>query len=460
MTDQVAPGIVRHLGIRYASAARFEAPVLVPFDPSAGPFDTAGPVSPQVPGMMEQLLGINAESMSEDCLFLNVFAPEGAGPDSNLPVLYWIHGGAYVNGSGSVPWYDGGSLAARGHVVVTINYRLGALGFLGEGNWGTLDQICGLQWVRQYVAQFGGDPGNVTIFGESAGGSAVVSLLAAPDAQGLFHKAWAMSPSINQLRTLDTASAWASAFFQHAGVADLDEAKALPLDKVLEAQAAVLAMPSTGYEMFTPAAGGLGLPTDLMDVVAASPVPLSVGTNRDENLLFLAFDPRYSSADDAKWHEHCVHQFGDRADEAKAAYEAARPGASPLWLIAAAQTDHVFRRPAQRLSEARSAAGNATWMYWFTWASPAFGGVLGSAHALDIPFAFDNLHQPGIDMLLGDGAERQAIATRFADEISSFSAKGTPSWEPFDTAERATLRIDATVELLHDPEPQLRALDA
>jgi para-nitrobenzyl esterase len=460
MTDQAAPAIVRHLGIRYATAARFEAPVLVPFDPTAGPFDTAGAVSPQVPGMMEQMLGINAESMSEDCLFLNVFAPEGAGPDSNLPVLYWIHGGAYVNGSGSVPWYDGGSLAGRGHVVVTINYRLGALGFLGEGNWGTLDQIAGLQWVRDHITGFGGDPGNVTIFGESAGGSAVVSLLAAPAAQGLFHKAWAMSPSINQLRTLEQANTWATTFFEAAGVADLDGARALPLDKVLEAQAAVLAMPSTGYEMFTPTAGGDGLPVDTLAAAAASPVPLSIGTNRDENLLFLAFDPRYSNADEAKWHAHTELQFGERADEARAAYEAARPGASPLWLIAAAQTDHVFRRPAQRLAEARSAAGNATWMYWFTWASPAFGGVLGSAHALDIPFAFDNLHQPGIDMLLGDGAERQSIATRFADEISSFSAKGAPSWEPFDTTERATLRIDTTVELLHDPEGELRALDA
>ena len=460
MTDQAAPGIVRHLGIRYATANRFAAPTMVPFDPAAGPFDAPGPLSPQVPGMMEQMLGIDANSMSEDCLFLNVFAPEGAGVDSKLPVLYWIHGGAYVNGGGSVPWYDGARLAARGHVVVTINYRLGALGFLGEGNWGTLDQICGLQWVREHIAGFGGDAGNVTIFGESAGGSAVVSLLAAPDAQGLFHKAWAMSPSINQLRTLEQSQSWAAAFFQKAGVVDLDEARTLPIEKVLEAQAAVLAMPNTGYERFTPTAGGGGLPVDVLGAAAASPVPLSIGTNRDENLLFLAFDPAYSNADEARWHEHAQRLFGARADEARAAYEAARPGASPLWLIAAAQTDHVFRRPAQRLAEARAALGNPTWMYWFTWASPAFGGILGSAHALDIPFAFDNLDQPGIEMLLGDGPERQAIATRFADEISSFSAKGAPSWEPFDTAERATLRIDTTVELLHDPEPALRALDA
>ncbi|MFM2077032.1 MAG: hypothetical protein RJA49_922 [Actinomycetota bacterium] len=459
MTDQPAPGIVRHLGIRFATAARFEAPVLVPFDAAAGPWDHAGPMSPQVPGMMESLLGLDASSMSEDCLFLDVFAPEGAGPGSNLPVLYWIHGGAYINGTGSTPWYDGSRLASRGHVVVTINYRLGAVGFLGAGNWGTLDQICGLEWVQANIAAFGGDPGNVTIFGESAGGSAVVSLLAAPTAQGLFHKAWAMSPSIRQLRTLEQADTWATAFFSAAGVAGLDEARALPLEKLLEAQAAVLAMPNTEYEMFTPTAGGLGLPADLLAAAAANPVPLSIGTNRDENLLFLAFDPRYSNADAGTWAEHAAQQFGERAAEAQAAYEAARPGATPLGLIGAAQTDRVFRRPAQQLAEARAQAGNPTWAYWFTWASPAFGGILGSAHALDIPFAFDNLAAPGIEMLLGDGPERQAIATRFADEISSFSAKGAPSWAAFDLSERATLRIDATVELLHDPEPELRLLN-
>ena len=459
MTDPNHTGITAHLGIRFATAERFEAPVLVPYDPVAT-LGEAGPMAPQVPGMMEQMLGVDASHMSEDCLFLNVFAPADATPESKLPVLFWIHGGAFLNGAGSVAWYEGSRLAARGHVVVTINYRLGALGFLGAGNWGTLDQICALQWVHDHIGAFGGDAGNVTIFGESAGGSAVVSLMAAPDAAGLFHRAWAMSPSIRQLRTLEQAEVWAAAFLQHAGVATLDDARALTVEQLMAAQAATLVMPNTEYEMFTPAAGGLALPDDIVGAAAANPVPLSIGTNRDENLLFLAFDPRYSSATAEQWAEHAALQFGDRATEAMAAYAAARPGSSPLGLIAAAQTDHVFRIPAQRLGEARSRLGNDTWMYWFTWASPAFGGILGSAHALDIPFAFDNLDAQGIEMLLGDGADRQAIATRFADEISSFSAKGAPSWAPFDLEQRATLRIDATIELLHDPEADLRRLFA
>jgi para-nitrobenzyl esterase len=455
MIDDVATA--SHLGIRFATAERFAAPVLVPWV-SGSELGAAGATAPQVAGMLEQLLGMDAATMSEDCLFLNVFAPANATSESRLPVLYWIHGGAFLNGTGSVGWYDGARLAARGQVVVTINYRLGALGFMGEGNWGTLDQICGLQWVQHHIAEFGGDPGNVAIFGESAGGAAVVSLLAAPDAHGLFHRAWAMSPSINQLRTAAVAVEWQQRFLEAAGVASLDQARILPLDALLEAQSAVIAMPNTNYEMFAPAAGGIGLPHDLLESAAASPVPFCVGTNRDENLLFLAFDPAYSNATIDQWHHHAQQQFGTRAVDAIAAYEAARPGATPLQLIAAAQTDHVFRRPAQRLCEVRSAAGHPSWMYWFTWASPAFGGMLGSAHALDIPFAFDNLAAPGTEMMLGDGADRQPLATRFADELSSFAVKGAPSWPAFDPVDRATLRLDATVELLHDPESALRVL--
>jgi para-nitrobenzyl esterase len=445
-------------GIRFASAERFAVPTLIPYAPG-DELGVSGPMAPQVPGMLEQLLGSDVANISEDCLFLDVFAPEGAAPGS-LPVLVWVHGGAYLNGSGSVAWYDGSRLASRGAVVVTINYRLGALGFLGEGNWGTLDQISALEWVQAHIGAFGGDAGNVTIFGESAGGSAVVSLMAAPAAKGLFHRVWAMSPSINQLRDAATASCWEAEFLQAAGVPSVEAARSLPLDEILAAQSKVITMPSLNYDMFSPAGGGLGLPGDLLAAAAANPVPFSVGTNRDENLLFLAFDPTYAQATPEQWHEHSERQFGDTAAEARAAYEAARPGASPLHLIAAAQTDHVFRRPAQRLCEARHEAGNPSWMYWFTWASPAFGGMLGSAHALDIPFAFDNLHAQGAEMMLGDDPSLHGLGARFADEIVGFAANGAASWDAYDTTARATLRLDTTVELLRDPEPELRALHA
>ena len=456
MTDTAVPGIRAVRGIRYASAERFAAPSLLPYAPG-DELGRSGPISPQVPGMLEQMLGTDASDMSEDCLFLDVFAPEGAAPGS-LPVLVWVHGGAYLNGSGSLQWYDGSRLAGRGAVVVTINYRLGAFGFLGEGNWGTLDQICALDWVNRHIAAFGGDPGNVTVFGESAGGSAVISLMAAPTARGLFHRVWAMSPSINQLRGLESARRWESEFLAAAGVASLDDARGLTVEEILQAQSKVITMQSTNYDMFSPAGGGAGLPADILGAAASNPVPLCVGTNRDESLLFLAFDPRYSSATVDQWHEHTARQFGESAETARAAYENARPGATPLQLIAAAQTDHVFRRPAQRLCEARAGAGSPTWMYWFTWASQGFGGLLGSAHALDIPFAFDNLHAPGTSMLLGEGPELQSLAARFADEIAAFASKGEATWASFDMHARATLRLDTSVGVLHDPEPELRAL--
>jgi para-nitrobenzyl esterase len=390
-------------------------------------------------------------------LYLDVYAPATT-TDTAHPVLVWIHGGAYVNGAGSLQWYDGSRLAQRGVVVVCINYRLGALGFLGEGNWGTLDQITALQWVNTHIAQFGGDPNNVTIFGESAGGSAVVSLMAAPQAAPLFHRAWSMSPSILQLRNKESAAQWEQKFLSAAGVSSVEEAKKLSIEKILEAQSKVLAIPSASYNMFAPTGGGTGLPDDIVEAAAKNPVPLSVGTNKDESLLFMAFDPNLSNATHEQWVKMTADQFGERAEPIRDAYEAARPGATPLQLLAAVATDRTFRRPAQKLCERRAELGTASWMYWFTWASPAFGGVLGSAHALDIPFAFDNLHSPGSEMLLGDVDVVQPLATRFADEIAAFASQGSASWNRFDLTDRTTMRLDTTVELLSDPEPKLRAL--
>lgn len=443
-------------GIRYASAERFSEPVLNPYV-QGDELGVSGPISPQVPGMLEQMLGQDMSQSSEDCLYLDVYAPTNPS-DTARPVLVWIHGGAYVNGAGSLQWYDGTRLAERGVVVVSINYRLGAFGFLGDRNLGTLDQIAALQWVNTHIAQFGGDPNNVTIFGESAGGSAVVSLMAAPGAAPLFHKAWALSPSILQLRNMQSAAKWEREFLAAAEVESVEEAKALSVEKILEAQSKVLAMPSAAYDMFAPTGGGVGLPDDIVAAAAKNSVPFCVGTNRDESLLFMAFDPNLSNATTEQWVKMTTDQFGERADAVRSAYEVARPGATPLQLLAAVATDRTFRRPAQKLCEQRAEHGTQSWMYWFTWASPAFGGVLGSAHAIDIPFAFDNLRSPGSEMLLGDVNIIQPLATRFADEIVAFASQGSTSWNTFDLTERATMRLDTSAEHLSDPEPELRVL--
>ncbi|MFM9131968.1 MAG: carboxylesterase/lipase family protein [Actinomycetota bacterium] len=458
MSNETSPAVNRWFGIKFATAARFEPPVRVPFAGVPAPGGTAGPIAPQTPGMLEQMFGQTEPSLSEDCLSLNVFSPADADPGSALPVLHWIHGGAYVNGSGSSPFYEASNLAARGHVVVTVNYRLGALGFLGSGNWGTLDQICGLEWVRDHIGAFGGDAGNVTIFGESAGGSAVLSLMASPQADGLFHRVVAQSPSIRQLRTLESANDWAEKFFRAAGVDGLEGARALSVEQVLEAQGKVLQMRSTNYDMFTPAGGGDALPHDILSAVAASPVPLLMGTTRDESRLFTTFDPSMAGCDESRWQEFLQSSFGERAGHARSVIEAHRPEANHSQLIAAVQTEHAFRAPAIQLAERRAALGNPTWKYWFTFASTAFGGVLGSCHALDIPFVFDNATAPGTEFLLGDGEGRGEIADRFAGEVSAFAKGGAASWPAYDTAGRATLRIDHVTEVLHDPESPVREL--
>jgi len=446
------------LGIRFAHADRLMPPHDITTWDGELDATTFGPICPQVPGMLESMLGFDGSNMAEDCLNLNVFtnnAPTGA---TKLPVLVWIHGGAYTNGSGSIPWYHGSALASRGAVVVSINYRLGAFGFLGEGNYGTLDMISALRWVNRNIAAFDGDVNNVTIFGESAGGSAVVSLMSSPEAKGLFHKVWAMSPSIGQLRTLPRAQELQTQFLEIAKVSSIDEVRALSLDDMLAAQAKQMAIPTTNFDFYTPTAGGSALPFDILSAAAQSPLPLVLGSNHDEDRLWSAFDPMQAEFDNHDWERVSGEVFGHRAADARAVYEKHRPTESPRQLISSVHTDTAFRQRAQRLAESHVAAGNPTWMYWFTWATPAFGGVLGSCHALDIPFAFDNLGAPGTDMLTGDGAERAGIATRFANEIAQFAKASEPTWPAFNLGNRQTLEINAKMNVLSDPEGEIRSL--
>jgi para-nitrobenzyl esterase len=451
-------GSLEFLGIRFASAKRFEAPVDI--DSWSGTCDATkfGSISPQVPGMLETMLGFNPADMDEDCLFLNVYASETPSQDTKKPVLVWIHGGAYTNGSGSTAWYHGGTLASQGSIVVSINYRLGALGFLGDGNYGTLDMVSALRWVNKNIAAFGGDANNVTIFGESAGGSAVISLMACPSAKGLFHRVWAMSPSIGQLREHARSQELAKQFFEIAGVSTIDDLRDMSLEKILEFQTAQLLTASSAFDFYAPTGGGIGLEPNILEVASKSAVQFVVGTNRDENKLWSAFDPRLADANASTWEESSTETFGSRAAEARKVYEKLRPNESPKDLISAVSTDTGFRQRAISFAEQRVSASQPTWMYWFTWQTPAMDGILGCCHALDIPFAFGNLEAPGAEMFLGDGSDRQPIADRFTAEITQFAHHGHPSWSQYDTDTRATLRIDEKTELILDPEQEIRAL--
>jgi para-nitrobenzyl esterase len=240
----------KHIGMRYASAERFGPPIDIAYDGSS----TQSPVrAPQVLGPLDQMMGADPPPRDEDCLQLNVFTP--ACDNGARPVLVWIHGGAFTNGTAHMPWYDGAALIERGNVVVvSINYRLGALGYLGDTNCGTLDKVSALRWVQRHIADFGGDPGNVTVFGESAGGAGIVTLFATPAADDLFHRAWAMSPSILQLRTSEQAAEYQRTFLDLLGAESLDAAKSASLEDILDAQNR-MPRSGAGLKNFSPAEG-------------------------------------------------------------------------------------------------------------------------------------------------------------------------------------------------------------
>lgn len=452
-----ASGGCEFLGIRYAFANPFSDPTDLELH---GIVDATqnGPICHQTPGFLEQTLGLDASSMSHDCLSLNVFVPSETTKDSNLPVLFWIHGGAYTNGAGSLAWYHGAQLAKRGCIVVTINYRLGIFGFLGTGNHGVKDMVSALRWTNKYIADFGGNPNNVTILGESAGGSAVVTLLVTPSAEKLFHKAWAMSPSIGQLRTKSRAEEIQDTLVELSPVDTLEKLQLLSHQQLLEIQNSVLTRTSKEYDWFSPTDGTDFIPSSLLQNAAKCSKPFVIGTNRDENKLWAAFDPRASAVTSEEWAAHVRKIFGDKSEQARVIYEELRPGESPHNLISAVNTDTAFRSRAWGLIDARVTSGSPSWMYWFTWPTPAFGGILGSCHALDIPFAFDNLDAPGGEMFTGEGPERHPLARRFADEISQFATHGHPSWAQYNLETRETLRLDTEVSLLTDPEGSIRKL--
>ncbi len=430
-----------------------------PKPPYPAPFDALLP-EPVIPG--------------EECLNLNVWSPDLG--RANLPVMVWIHGGSFRNGTGAIPTYDGTHFARDGVVCVTLNYRLGVDGFLalGDGiaNLGLLDQIAALRWVHDNIAAFGGDPGRVTIFGESAGGMSVSTLLAMPQAAGLFTRAIAQSGASHFALPPETARRIGGLLAEQLGVEPTREAIAgVSLERLVQAQidlrADQVARPDPSRWGETLATGMLFQPTLDGDTLDALPitriaggsgagVDLLVGTNSEEYRFFIVPPGMMDLVTDG-YLATVATSYGLPVDQGLATYRAAAGAdASPGEVLAAVSTDWLFRIPAIRMAEARAAAPGATYMYEFSWRSPQCNGRLGACHALEIAFVFDNLAQPE-NVPLGGSAPPQRLADAMHAAWVAFARDGQPgaagmrAWPRYDLSRRATMRFESEPQIVEDP---------
>ena len=476
-------GVARFAGIPFAAAPvgelRFRPPA--PREPWTDVRDATAfaAVSPQNPSMLDAMFGGEAETWDEDCLHLNVWTPDPA-PAAGRPVMVWIHGGGFEMGSGSSALYDGTHFAGNGVVYVSLNYRLGGLGFLdltsldpaeaGSGNVGLLDQVAALEWVRDNIASFGGDPGNVTIFGESAGSMSVSLLLTIERARGLFHRAIAQSGGPLTKSPAHAASDTAE-FLAAAGVSTVTELRDLPVKDLLAAHAAMNisrvsdpegVIQRTGSPIsflpFTPVADGVVVPSDPLAAVASGSgagVDLIAGTNLEEWKLFALMMPR-PIQDEAALRERLA-LVTDDVDAALDAYRADHPDAAPAEIESAVLTDVVFRIPTSELVDAHAAHATAR-QYRFDWKSPAWGGMIGAAHAVEIPFVFEMVTDHRLHVLVGADAP-VSLAKAMHRAWVAFATTGSPSVEgvgdwPAVTAgddRRPVVLFDTTTTLADDP---------
>lgn len=419
------------------------------------------------------LSGISDKVTSgEDSLVLNVFAPLETDIAGSAPVVVWIHGGAFVMGSGSTPLYSGEPFAADGIVVVTLNYRLGIPGllYLGDllpgyeaGNYALLDQVAALRWVRDNIAAFGGDPARVTIMGESAGAISIAYLLAMPEARGLFQRAILESggpPLIAQTRA--DATKLTEAVLAELGTT-AEHVIELPIERLIAAQEKLAKR--LGIGAFAPYVDGVTVrepPIQAIRNGSAAGIPLLLGSNHNEWALFQVFlgDVTVDS-----FKAPLANRLGPALAPLLAVYRAAEPRRTEQDAWVDLLGDLVFRIPMVRLAEAQAAQGAPVFVYRFDWRSPQFGGRLGAAHALELPFVWNRLDLPTSPILLGnDIAAIQPLATAIHNTWSKFimtgepNDAGLPAWPHYSAERRSTLLIDKDARVVDDPGSAARIL--
>ncbi|MFI8832503.1 carboxylesterase/lipase family protein [Streptomyces afghaniensis] len=412
----------------------------------------------------------------DEWLTVNVWTPE-PGPGARRPVMVWIYGGAYKLGHSGSPGYDARRIAADGDVVVvSLNYRVGMEGFASiEGapaNRGLLDQVAALEWVRDNIEAFGGDPGQVTVFGESAGAGSVASLLAMPRAAGLFRRAIAQSVPgtfFSDALARDIGAALAAEVGLRPTVADLATIPPRELTSAGESlsgkmpqyidrwgQAAPTVTP------FSPVVDGEVLPTTPWQALAAGAakdIDLLVGHNRDEYRLFVAMAGRLGQISEERA-TASLRLFAPGPDGERA-YRTAFPDATPGELFERVQTDWLFGMPSLHLAEAQRAGGGRAHVYELTWPAPGNGGALGACHGLDIPLLFGT-YGADLGALLFAGtepsAEAEALSSRFRSSWTAFARTGDPGWPAYEETERLVQVLDAEPAVRAYPEETSRRL--
>ena len=443
-----AAGVASFRRIPYAAnpftaANRFQAPQAIAPWEGIRDANAFGPPPPQ-PGRDPQPLLYGGP----DDLTLNVWTPDPSA--KGLPVMVWIPGGAFVRADASEPVYDGTRFAADGIVVVTLNYRIGVDGFMAikgaPANRGLLDQIAALTWVRDNIAAFGGDATNVTLFGQSAGAESAAILLASPKTEGLFKRAILQSPPVQAMTNAD-ATRLAAVFGKRLGVAPtVDGLAGVPLDKLIEASTALATVIkdrtiwgklSLGGTAFLPVVDGDVLDASPIDMLARGPkpgVPVIVGSTDEESRIYMVPG---GAIDHVSQQE--IDQFvGDLKLPATTLdiYKANPANATIGDLFTALQSDYTFRMPSLRIAELRS-GNRQTWHYNFSWRSPAFGGRLGAAHFVDVPFSFDTLSSGQAKTFVGANPP-PSLAEAMHGAWVAFAKTGDPGWPAYDIATRAT----------------------
>jgi para-nitrobenzyl esterase len=477
----VADGVNTFKGIPYAAppfgANRLRPPQ--PVAPWSGVRDalTYGPKAPQVPYPPPfDVLLADVAVAGEDCLNLNIWSANlGA---AKQPVMVWIPGGAFEHGTSAVPWYDGRRFARDGIVCVTINYRVGADGFLylgdGVANCGLLDQVAALTWVQENIAAFGGDPGNVTVFGESAGAMSIGSLLSMPSAEGLFRRAILQSGAAHPVMSAAMAQRVGQSLGEKLGVAVTRKAIAnVPVDRMLQAQAGLnadfAAHPDPqrwGEEvmvslmLWQPVIDGDVIPARPIDRIVAgacADIDVLVGTTTDEWRFFLVPNGVIGHITEDVL-ARAVAAYGLPVEATFEMYRSAHPNASAGDLLAAIQSDWYIRMPATRLASAhaKNARTSSTYMYEFGWRSPQFNGLLGACHGGEIPFVFDTLGH-GTEPMWGSHPPQQ-LADAMHAAWAAFASNGDCGWPKYDLGRRATMCFDTTSEVVDDPRFAERAL--